>query len=89
MAVADARSTLSFSGTPKISEKQGSVPARWNAPKRRTGILIRVGQLLARAHTGHPPTLALPPCALLDVPTKELVDLVGLDVIANILPVAT
>jgi len=27
------------------------------------------------------------PCALLDVPMKQLVDLVGLDVIANILPI--
>jgi hypothetical protein len=31
--------------------------------------------------------LALPLCVLLDVPTKQLVDLVGLDIIANILPI--
>src|SRR5713101_4207390 len=33
-----------------------SVPACQHVPKGQTGILIRVGQLLARAHTGHPPS---------------------------------
>ena len=60
-----------------------------HAQKRQTGVLIRVGQLLARVHMGHPPTLKLPPCALLNILTNKLINLVGLDVIMNILPVAT
>jgi len=78
---------LSFSGTPKRSEKQESVPVCQHVPKGRMGILIRVRQLLARAHMGHPPMLMLPLCALLNVPTKQLINLVSLDVIANILPI--
>jgi len=57
--------------------------------RRRTCVLIRVGLLLAGAHTGHPPTLALPHRAFLDVPTEKLVDLIRLDVIADVLPVRT
>jgi len=75
-AVAVAQSTLSFSRMPKRSEKQESVPAHQHVPKGQMGILIRVRQLLARAHMGHPPMLALPPCALLNIPTKQLINLV-------------
>ena len=72
---------------PKRSEKQESVPAHQHVPKGQMGILIRVRQLLARAHMGHPSMLTLPLCALLDVPTKQLVDLIGLNVIVNILSI--
>jgi hypothetical protein len=44
---------------------------------------IQLDLLLDRAHTGHSPTLVL-----LNIPTRGLVDLVGLDVIVNILLIA-
>jgi hypothetical protein len=94
MAVAGARSTLSWSGTPNISAKirqpdqpLGAKPVRKKVG--RTCVLIRVGLLLAGAHTRHPATLALPHRAFLDVPTEKLVDLIRLDVIADVLPVRT
>jgi hypothetical protein len=36
-----------------------SVPVHQHVPKGQMGILIRVRQLLARAHTGHPPSSIL------------------------------
>jgi hypothetical protein len=49
---------------------------------------IQLDLLLDRAHTGHSPTLVLLPRVLLNIPTRGLVDLVGLDVIVNILLIA-
>ena len=57
--------------------------------RRRTCVIIRVGQLLAGAHTDHPATFALPHRAFLDIPTEKLVDLIRLDVITDVLPVRT
>jgi hypothetical protein len=92
MAVAGARSRPSFNGTPKISCQQSANPSAQQAsrPKKGTqtrGALVKVRWLLASTHTGHATTLPLSLGALLNVTMVQLVNLRGLNVVADVLPV--
>jgi hypothetical protein len=80
---------LSSSRTLKISGKAKISPCMGTLQNEEQLFSFRVRQLLARVHIGHLPMLMLPPCALLNVPMNELVDLVSLNVITNILAIAT